>query len=151
MATRTSLYSSWAEIEGVRRVRVGTDGLGSRSRLSLSFFAGAIRSLFVSGPLDCLRIFCYIGLSTPTKKRMTSILALSLLLSQICILRVLNRRWKVSSDSLNTNLPYTNKAIRYWLDGRDLSKVDPENLWGQPSLRRHSFLSGSDFRNQIPQ
>ncbi len=98
----------------VGRRRVGRDGLGSRSRLGQSFFARATRSCLVSGMLDCLRIFLCISLSNLAKKSITSMLAGSLASSPICVLRVLNRRKNVSSDSLDAFLACTQSSPEVW-------------------------------------
>ena len=94
-------------MDGVGRVHVGRDGLGSRSRFGRSFFARATRSCFVSGMLDCLQIFCCIGSSNPAKKSITSILAGSLVSIPICALRILNRRRQISFDLLDAFLACT--------------------------------------------
>ena len=91
-------------MDGVGQVRFGRDGLGSQSRLSWNFFARATRSCFVSRMLDCLRIFCCIDSSNSAKKSLTSILAGLLASSPIYVLRVLNRRKNVLSDSLDAFL-----------------------------------------------
>ena len=63
LTTGALFCSGWAKIEDIGGLRVGKDGVGSRSRLGRNFFAGATRSSFVSSMLYCLRIFCFISSS----------------------------------------------------------------------------------------
>ena len=101
-------------MEGLGQIRIGRDGLGSRFRLGQSFFARATRSCFVSGMLDCLQNFCCIGSSNRAKKSITSILARLLTSFSICVLRLLNRRNNVSSDSLDAFLACTQSSHEVW-------------------------------------
>ena len=101
-------------MEGVGRLRVGRDGLGSRSRLGQNFFARATRSCFVFGMLDCSRIFGCIDSSNPATKNITSILAGSLGSSPIYVLRVLNPWRNVSSHSLDAFLACTKSSYDEW-------------------------------------
>ncbi len=151
LATRSSLCSSWAKVEGVGQVRFSKDGLGSPSRLGQSFFARATSSCFVYGMLDFLQIFFCIGLSNPAKKSITFIPAGSLASSPICVLRVWNCWKNLSSDSLDGFWLAPNQALKYWSNRHDLLKVDPENLWRPPSRQNRSFPLGSGSRNQLPQ
>ncbi len=72
-------------------IQVGSELLCKGNQIILCFW--------LSGMLNCSRIFCCIGSSNPAKKSITSILAGLLASSPISVWRVLNRRRNLSSDS----------------------------------------------------